>query len=122
MAKWNLDKLPNKGKTMTKYSRSEILDTAKKYVTKDRAEQHGDLEENFDKIADLWNCYLEGSYISVTDVGVMMALLKIARVRSNPKNIDNFVDGAGYLACSGELSAKEPEPEVKAVNFQGGNV
>ena len=75
-------------------NRGEVLDLAKKYVTKERAQEHGDLEQNFDRIADLWNSYLEGSYISVTDVGVMMTLLKIARIRSNPKNIDNFVDGA----------------------------
>ncbi len=87
-------------------NRGELLDMAKQYVTKDRHNDHGDLEKNFDKIADLWNCYLDGSYISVADVGIMMALLKIARIRSNPKNIDNFVDGAGYLACSGELSSK----------------
>ena len=88
-------------------NRGELLDLANKYVTKERAQEHGDLEQNFDRIADLWNSYLEGSYISVTDVGVMMTLLKIARIRSNPKNIDNFVDGAGYLACSGELATKE---------------
>jgi len=117
MAKWNLDKLPNKGKTMTKYTRAEILDTAKKYVTKDRAEQHGDLEENFNRIADLWNSYLEGSYISVTDVAVMMTLLKIARIKSNPSSGDNWIDSCGYMACGGELSAKKPEPE-KVVRYE----
>jgi hypothetical protein len=28
------------------YTRSEILDTAKQYVNKDRAAQHGDMESN----------------------------------------------------------------------------
>ena len=88
-------------------NRGEVLDLAKEYVTKERAQEHGDLEQNFDRIADLWNSYLEDSYISVTDVGVMMTLLKIARIKSNPKNLDNFADGAGYLACSGELATKE---------------
>ena len=88
-------------------TRGEILDTAREYVTKDRAEQHGDLEENFNRIADLWNSYLEGSHISVTDVGVMMTLLKIARIRSTPKNADHWQDACGYIACSGELATKE---------------
>jgi hypothetical protein len=33
----------------------------------------------------------------------MMTLLKIARLRSNAPNFDNWVDGCGYLACGGEL-------------------
>jgi len=98
-------------------NRAEILDTAKEYVTKDRAEQHGDLEENFNRIADLWNSYLEGSYISVTDVAVMMTLLKIARIKSNPSSGDNWIDSCGYMACGGELSAKKPEPE-KVVRYE----
>ena len=122
MAKWDLDKLSNKGKPMTKYTRSEILDTAKQYVTKQRENEHGEMEANFNRIADLWNSYLEGSYISVADVAVMMTLLKIARIKSNPSNSDSWIDSCGYMACGGELSANKPEPEVKAVKFQGGNV
>jgi len=44
---------------MTKYTRSEILDTAKQYVTKDRAAQHGDMESNLTTIAKLWSVFLE---------------------------------------------------------------
>ncbi len=44
---------------MTKYTRSEILDTAKQYVTKDRAAQHGDMESNLTMIAKLWSVFLE---------------------------------------------------------------
>jgi hypothetical protein len=36
-----------------------------------------------------------------------MTLLKIARIASNPKNIDNWEDGCGYLACGGELAGKD---------------
>ena len=50
MAKWNLDKLSNKGKTMTKYTRTEILDTAKQLVNVDRANDHGDMEDNLTTI------------------------------------------------------------------------
>ena len=117
MAKWDLDKLSNKGKPMTKYTRSEILDTAKQYVTKQREDEHGEMEANFNRIADLWNSYLEGSYISVADVAVMMTLLKIARIKSNPSNSDSWIDSCGYMACGGELSAKKPEPE-KVVRYE----
>ena len=35
---------------MSKHTRTEILDTAKKYVTKDRAATHGDMESNLTTI------------------------------------------------------------------------
>ena len=86
-------------------NRAEVLDTAKGYVTKDRAAQHGEMENNFATIAEYWSTHL-GFQITPTDVGVMMALLKMARVKSNPKNDDNYVDGCGYLACAAEVAAK----------------
>ncbi len=87
------------------YSRGDILDTAKEYVTKDRAADHGDMEDNFNMIADYWSLHLE-QHIDAHDVAVMMTLLKLARIKSNPKHMDNFIDGAGYLACGGELVSK----------------
>ncbi len=86
--------------------RCEILDTAKKYVTKDRASDHGNMEDNFSTIGKYWSIHL-GVDVSAVDVSVMMNLLKVARIKSNPKHIDNWVDGCGYLSCGGELSAKE---------------
>ena len=86
-------------------SRGDVLDTAKDYVTKDRAQEHGNLEGNFTRIAAYWNTHLGLiDFIKPEDVGVMMALLKVARMHSNSKNIDNYIDSAGYLACSAELS------------------
>ena len=37
-------------------SRGQVLDTAKEYVTKDRASDHGNMEDNFQRIALYWNC------------------------------------------------------------------
>ena len=106
---------------MTKYTRSEILDTAKQYVTKDRAAQHGDMEANLTTIAKLWSVYLETKEIKPHDVGVMMTLLKIARIKSTPENADHWQDGCGYMACGGELIAEKPELKVETIKFQGGN-
>ena len=86
--------------------RCEILDTAKEYVTKDRAADHGNMEDNFSTIGKYWSIHL-GVDVSAVDVSVMMNLLKVARIKSKPKHIDNWVDGCGYLSCGGELSAKE---------------
>ena len=85
-------------------TRSEILDTAKEYVTKDRAAAHGDAERNFGLIAAYWSAHLDFA-VSAADVAVMMTLLKLARIGSNPNNMDNWVDGCGYLACGGEIAA-----------------
>lgn len=82
--------------------RAEILDTAKEYVTKDRAADHGNMEDNFSNIARYWSVHL-GIELTAEDVAVMMTLLKLARIKSNRKHMDNWVDGAGYLACGGEI-------------------
>ncbi len=87
-------------------NRSQILDTAKEYVTKDRADTHGDAESNFGLIAAYWSAHLNVS-IRAHDVAVMMTLMKLARARSNPKHTDNWVDGCGYLACGGEIATGE---------------
>ena len=82
--------------------RAEVLDTAKEYVTKDRAQDHGDMEGNFTTIAKYWSNHLDHN-VTPIDVGIMMTLLKMARLKGNPYHQDNYVDGCGYLACAGEL-------------------
>ena len=84
-------------------ARAKVLRTAEKYVCADRASQHGDMENNFQCIAAYWAVHL-GTEVTATDVAVMMTLLKVARIKSNVKNSDNWVDGCGYLACGGELA------------------
>lgn len=86
----------------TTTTRGDILDIAKQYITKDRAEEHGDLASNFSTIAAYWSTHLN-TPVSVTDVAVMMNLVKVARIQSNSDNLDNWIDGCGYLACGGEL-------------------
>ena len=91
-------------------TRSEILDTAKEFVTKDRAASHGDMEDNFARIGALWTAQLADRLekpITASDVALMMALLKIARAGSNPAHLDNWIDLAGYAACGGELMTPE---------------
>jgi hypothetical protein len=84
-------------------NRSEILDTAKAYVTVDRANTHGSAEANFGLIAAYWSAHLD-AYVRPEDVAIMMTLLKLARAKANPAHADNWVDGCGYLACGGEIA------------------
>ena len=86
-----------------KMDRAKILNTAKEYVTVDRAATHGDAEDTFSSIASLWSAYL-GDEIGCADVAAMMILLKMARMKNNPANDENWIDAAGYAACGGEIA------------------
>jgi len=86
-------------------TRSSILSTARSYITRDRQADHGDAEDNFSRIAGYWSLHT-GTTLTATDVAVMMALLKVARIKQNPQHVDNWVDGAGYFACGGEIANK----------------
>ena len=94
--------------TYTPTTRAEILDAAKKIVTGDREKQYGKPEDNFAVIAEFWTTYI-GHPISSEDVAIMMALLKIARIRSGNYKTDSFIDGVGYLSLGGEISARNME-------------
>ena len=86
-------------------NRTEILDTAKQYVTVDRAATHGNgAEDSFQTIADFWSAYL-GRSVSTSDVCAMMCLLKLARIQGNPEHIDSWVDLAGYGSLGGERAS-----------------
>ena len=86
--------------------RDEILDTAKHYITVDRAATHGGAEDSFGLIAAYWSAHLD-THVSATDVCAMMCLLKLARIKGNAEHIDSWVDCAGYAALGGE-KAKPP--------------
>jgi hypothetical protein len=92
-------------KEARRVTRGQVLDTAKEYVTKDRAADHGNMEDNFNTIAAYWSVHL-GVTVDATDVAVMMTLLKAARIKSNPSHPDNWVDACGYMACGGEIVGK----------------
>ena len=88
-------------------NRSEILDTAKAYITVDRASVHGNAENTFGEIAQAWTWWLGGRLsapVTAYDVGMMMALFKVARAKGNPNNMENPIDGVGYLALAGEMA------------------
>lgn len=93
-------------------TRKEILAAAEKCVCGDREQDYGIPENSFRLIAAFWHTYLSAKCVAAgvhvqlepEDVAAMMALLKIARLMSNPEHADSWIDGAGYLACGGELA------------------
>ena len=87
-------------------NRSEILNKANEYIVNDRQLTHGDAEDSFANIANLWGAYLDKA-IGVKDVAILMTLLKIARYKKNPSHVDNAIDMAGYSAIAGELGQQD---------------
>lgn len=84
--------------------REQLLEDAKKIVCGERAEQYGDVEYCFEKIAALWTVYLEMP-LYPRDVANLMILLKIAR-NLDIGHRDNWVDIAGYAACGAECDSR----------------
>lgn len=92
-------------------TRKEILEAAEKCVCGQREEEYGTPEDSFRLIAELWApvirqcCVSPGADVCVLPetVALMLALLKVARLMSNPQHMDSWVDLAGYAACGGEI-------------------
>lgn len=92
-------------------TRAEILDAAKVCVCGNRENEYGSPENNFQRIADLWSVYKDIKFTS-NDVAMMMALLKIARIKTGTGKEDSYIDLAGYAACGAEISTNN-EKEKK---------
>lgn len=84
-------------------NRAETLDAAKEIVCEGRDREYGGPEHSFSVIAGFWSVYL-GRTIMQHDVAAMMALLKLARIRSSPTHRDSWIDLAGYSACGNEVA------------------
>jgi stage V sporulation protein SpoVS len=91
---------------------SQIARTAADLVSGDRAINHGAKLPNHQKIADVWNGILKAAgkapivALDAHDVANMMEGLKIARRYCGAFNADDYIDGAGYAACAGEIKAQ----------------
>lgn len=87
-------------------TRKELLQKAEKCVNGDRDLKYGKPENNFKLIAAYWGVHL-GVYLTPEDVAVMLALMKIARLKSSEfESEDSWVDLAGYAACGAEIATK----------------
>ncbi len=101
-------------------SKKDILTIALNAVA-DRGLNYGKPEDNFERIARLWNAHLINAGIvrdpaeallDAGDVAMMCALLKIARLEHQPDHLDSWVDLAGYAACGGEIAVTTNPQEV----------
>jgi hypothetical protein len=86
-----------------------MLRHAASLVGGQRAKDYGDKTENHQRIADLWNYWLDSKFGKITayDVAIMMLLLKVARLMHTPGHSDSHVDIAGYASIAEEISRKQ---------------
>ena len=91
----------------------EICAKAAELVSGDRHNTHGDKVQNFANIADHWNAILKNIWrregtteieLTALDVANMLESFKIARRYSGSHNPDDYIDGAGYAGCAGEIA------------------
>ena len=81
-------------------------------VSNSRQESHGDTFKNHEQIAEFWNTYLDAKLkpmasITPDEVAMMIGLLKVSRSQVGKHNIDDYVDGAAYMAIAGELKLED---------------
>jgi len=92
--------------------KSACLDAAKAAVCGDRALNYGAPEDNFRRIATLWNAWLQvrkdpNAPLAPWEVAIMMDLMKSARLANNPEHQDSWIDKAGYAACGAGITGKD---------------
>jgi hypothetical protein len=103
---------------------ASICADAAALVGGDRQVTHGDKSINFQNTADIWNAIIRaksrqtgwpppgGTTLDALDVANMLEAFKIARRYSGSHNIDDYVDGAGYAGCAGEIAEKLNQKET----------
>lgn len=84
----------------------QLLDEAKQVIDA-RGDHYGPPLENWTRISALWTAYLshklkDGESITPLDHGLMMDLVKTARLIETPNHWDSYLDKCGYAAASVE--------------------
>ena len=89
-------------------NRTEALTAAIEAVQRRNA-KYGEPEDNFARIAALWNAWLSirrepSEPLTATDVAIMLGEVKMARLANDPTHTDSWVDLAGYAGCGSECA------------------
>lgn len=68
----------------------------------ERGADYGGVEDNFANTAQIANAIL-GRDLTAYDVAVVMAAVKLARMRVSPHKLDSYLDCANYIAFAAAL-------------------
>jgi hypothetical protein len=72
-------------------------------ILRDRDAQYGSMQETMIRACEIFEL-ITGKELSPYHANVFMHSLKLARVRTSPGKLDNYVDGINYLAFAGEFA------------------
>ena len=100
-------------------TRSETLDKAKACVCGQRENEYGSPEDNFTAIAGFWSVY-KGVEFTANDVAMMMALLKIARIRTGTASkvsYRNYYDQGTDRVRAGSVGNRRNTPDYDDILF-----
>lgn len=89
--------------TKQQLSPADFLVKAAQLVNDEREKTHGDYRDNHAKCAALWSAYL-GHPVTAEDVALMMALVKVSRMRIGGFSRDHYDDAAAYIGIAGALA------------------
>ena len=108
-------------------NKEEILTKATELVSKSRQDSHGDTFKNHEQIAAFWNTYLDDKLkpmasITPDEVAIMMGLVKVSRSKVGKPNVDDYVDGAAYMAIAGELKLQDDSTPEKSLGEIRGEI
>jgi len=84
--------------------------TEARAIIQDRGLDYGHPSDNMSRTASLWAAYLEMP-VEPHQVAMCLALVKVARSMETGK-VDNYIDGAAYMAISGQLKLEENQVYV----------
>ena len=87
-------------------TRLDALKIAADLIDVERAADYGDARRNFAHVAHLWRDAF-GWDVDVEQVPLAMILLKVARLTSNARHEDSWIDIAGYAALGCEVTGGE---------------
>lgn len=103
-------------------NKRDVLEAAINVSTGKRETDYGSAKDNMRRTALLWNAYLDARFphgcVSINEIDVcqMMTLHKMGRAMHNEGYMDNYVDGAGYQACAGEIAGAKLTLDIPAAN------
>ena len=96
---------------MKEFEALDVLEEAKDLIYGQRADDYGDAQSNFQRMADLVNPIIKKAdgNLTATDMSLVMIQVKIARLQESPDHEDSWVDIAGYAALGAQIAITGPE-------------
>jgi len=102
----------------------EVLEEAIALIHGQRADDYGDAQISFQRMADLVNPIIKkaGGNLTATDMSLVMIQVKIARLQESPDHEDSWIDIAGYAALGAQIAITGPERPPTAPSKSNGKV